>query len=88
MPNTRAAVKALRQSKRRHGRNVRLATELKTLTRKFERFMHDKQADGARAALHALFKRLDQARLKGVIHRNTVARKKSRLASRLARLSA
>ena len=45
-------------------------------------------ADNAEDAARAAQKRIDQAVSKGVIHKNTAARQKSRLAKRLAKLGA
>jgi small subunit ribosomal protein S20 len=88
VPNKQSAAKALRQSHTKHQQNLRLSSELSTLTRKFERLVRDKQIPEATIQLKLLLKRLDQAKVKGVIHQNTVSRKKSRLSSRLAKLSA
>ena len=88
MPNKKAAVKASRQDARKHLRNISVVSELRTLTRKFEQLLSSRQADQAKTQLHELIKRIDQARVKGVLHPNTAARKKSRLSARLARLPA
>ncbi len=83
VPIKKAALKAMRQNTRRWLRNVRMQSELRTLTKKFERLLQQQQVPQARVQLAALLKRIDQAQGKGILHRNTAARKKSRLASRL-----
>lgn len=88
MPNIKAAVKAVRQSERKHLRNVRVSSELRTLTKKFEECLSQRQPDQAKVQLHELLRRIDQAKVKGVLHAKAAARKKSRLSARLATLSA
>ena len=85
MPIKRAAVKAIRKDARKRLRNVRLTSELRTLTKQFEELLTARQHDQAMTRLGYLIRRIDQARAKGVLHANTAARKKSRLSARLAR---
>ena len=84
MPIKKAALKAMRQSERKHLRNLRVTSELRTLTKKFEQLLTTRQLDHAKTQLTALLQRIDQAKVKGILHPNTAARKKSRLASHLA----
>ena len=88
MPIKKAALKAMRSDARKHARNTRIASELRTLTNRFEQLLSSRQVDQAKAEFALLLKRIDQARIKGVLHRNTAARKKSRLSARLARTTA
>ena len=73
MPNTRSAKKRLRQDEKRHVRNQAAKTRIRTETKKA-------LAGEENAAISVI----DRAFAKGVIHRNTAARKKSRLAKRLS----
>ena len=50
--------------------------------------LDDNGLDGARAALSATVSIVDKMATKGIIHRNTAGRYKSRLSSRLAKASA
>ena len=61
-----------------HNRAVR--SELKTRVKKAEATVGTDEND---AALRAAVKRLDSAASKGVIHKNTAARRKSRLMKRV-----
>ena len=88
MPIKKAALKAMRQSERKHLRNLRITSELRTLTRKFEQLLSARQLDPAKTGLAQLLQRIDQAKVKGILHPNTAARKKSRLSSHLAKLPA
>ena len=84
MPNKRAALKAMRQSKTRHLRNLHMKSELRTLRKKFEGLLSAKQLPDAKAALALLLSKIDSAGSKGALHRNTASRYKSRLTRRLA----
>ena len=84
MPNKRAALKELRKGKTRHLRNLHMKSELKTLRKKFETLLSAKQLPDAQAALALLLQKIDSAKSKGALHRNTADRYKSRLTHRLA----
>lgn len=72
----------------RQQRNVRTASELKTLIKRFETALQAKQKPQATEALRTLTKKLDIASRKGMLHRNAAARKKARLSRRLSQLAA
>jgi small subunit ribosomal protein S20 len=74
MPNLASAKKRLRQSAKKALRNQIVKTRIKTETKKSLESGDIKTAASA----------IDRAAAKGVIHRNAAARKKSRLAKRLA----
>ncbi len=87
MPNIHAAVKRVRADKKRRLHNIEIKSELKTLTKQFLASL--KPGDGAKAKelYRNLVKRMDQASNKGILHKNTASRKKSRYALQLAKLS-
>lgn len=84
MPIEKTALKAVRKDARRRLRNLRLSSELRTLAKKFEQLLSQRQMAEAKTQLAHLMQRIDQAKTKGVLHPNAAARKKSRLARRLA----
>ena len=84
MPNKRAALKALRTSRKHHLRNLDVQSELKTLAKKFEASLSAKKAEDAKAALQLLLKKIDTAGSKGILHANTAARNKSQFMRRFA----
>lgn len=86
MPNLKAAFKSIRQDKKRRARNQKIDSELKSLARKFIMALAAKQADEAKKLGAALVSKLDKARSKGFIHRNTASRKRARILSKLAKL--
>jgi small subunit ribosomal protein S20 len=80
--NTKSAIKRMRQSERRRLRNRTLRSKLRTAVKNAR--TADIAAGNARADVLEAIRALDKAVTKGVIHRNTAARKKSALARRLA----
>jgi len=84
MPIKRTAYKELRKSKIRHFKNISTMSELKTLTKKFERLISEKKTDEARGLLRVLVSKIDRAALKGVIHKNAASRRISRLTTKLS----
>lgn len=75
MPNLASAKKRLRQTEKKTLRNQIVKTRVKTETKK---------ALAGEAEIGAAQSVIDRAAAKGVIHPNTAARKKSRLAKKLA----
>jgi small subunit ribosomal protein S20 len=78
--NTKSAMKRIRQNERRRLRNRAMRTKIRGSVKTA------RAAEGATrpAAIHHAIRVLDRAVTKGVMHRNTAARKKSALARRLA----
>lgn len=88
MANTKSAKKAARQTLRRTAINKARRSRMRTYVRKVEDAISaGKQAD-AMAALQAAEPELMRAAQKGVIHKNTAARKVSRLVARIRTLQA
>jgi small subunit ribosomal protein S20 len=79
LANTKSAMKRNRQNERRRLRNRSLRTKLRGAIKTA------RSAEGATkpAAVLEAIRALDKAVSKGVVHRNTAARKKSALARRL-----
>lgn len=86
MPNLPSAFKSIRQDKKRHLRNQKIETELKSLAKKFTMAIAAKQAEEIKRLGAILVNKLDRARSKGIIHRNTASRKRARILSKLAKL--
>ncbi len=83
MPILHAAYKSIKVTKRRTVRNLSIKSRLKTETKKFIDLIASKKLDEAKKQLNTLMSELDRASSKGVIHRNTASRKKSRLMKKL-----
>ncbi|MDO8730558.1 MAG: 30S ribosomal protein S20 [Candidatus Omnitrophota bacterium] len=86
MPNIRAAMKRVRADVKRRDRNLEAKSKLKTMVRQFAHSIEEKKADEAKKLYPLLTRLLDQSARKGILHRNTASRKKSRLALQLAKL--
>lgn len=81
MANIKSQIKRNRQNEKRRARNRRVRSELATRT-KVAVTAVDEGADDADEKVKAAIKRLDKAAQQGVLHKNTAARKKSRLIKR------
>jgi small subunit ribosomal protein S20 len=86
MPNTPSAKKRLRQSQEQRVRNRAVKSQLRALDRKVREAVAAGDSDTAAVALRDVSKRLDKAGSKGVIHKNAVARRKSRLTAAVKKL--
>ena len=82
MPRTKSAKKQMRQSVNRTARNRSQRSALRTAMKKLRGLLDTKDA---KPAFLEAEKQLDRAGRKGIIHRNTAARQKSRLAKRVAK---
>lgn len=88
MPITQSAKKALRQSARRRGGNLKRKRAEKDAVKELRQLVAQKKIDEARALLPKAFKALDKAAKGGALKRNTASRLKSRLSKLLNRKSA
>jgi small subunit ribosomal protein S20 len=88
MANTEQSKKRVRQIERRTEVNKARRSRIRTFLRKVEDAIASGNAEAAKAALLAAQPELDRGVTKGVLHRNTVSRKMSRLSSRVAALGA
>lgn len=84
MPIKKAAYKELRKAGKKHARNISARSALKTLIKNFERALANKKTDEAKSAIARLISTLDKAASKGIIPKNTAARKISRLMKKLS----
>lgn len=83
MPQRRTAIKDLRNSHTKHMQNLDIRTDLKKTIKKFTTAIADKKVD-AKAALSELYKKMDKAAKRKVMHKKTAARRKSRFAKLIA----
>lgn len=83
MANTAQSKKRARQSEARYAVNKARRSRIRTFLRKVEEAIASGDADAAANALKAAQPELARGVSKGVLHKNTVARKMSRLSSRV-----
>jgi len=88
MPNIKSAIKRAKQNEKRRLHNASQKSALRTAIKKVEAAVSQNDAEAARQALVLATKKLDKAVTKGLIHRNTADRKKSRLAKKVNALLA
>ena len=88
MANTPGAKKAIRKIARRTEVNKARRSRVRTYLRKFEEALSGGDAAAANAAFVEAQSELMRAVSKGVVHKNTGARKVSRLAARLKKTAA
>ena len=88
MPNNLNAAKRQRQNISRRLRNRTVKSSCKTAVKAFEIALKDNNKEVAEEKLKISVKMLDSAAGKGVFHKNTVARKKSRMINALSGIEA
>jgi len=87
VPNTKSALKRMKVIRKRTLRNRQLKSALRTTIKKFERALAaGASVEETRELLRRALRAIDKAVTKGILHKNTAARKKSRLAKRFNRL--
>lgn len=85
MANSRSAEKRIRTNAKRRAYNRSIESRTKTVVKKFGLAAEANEA-GARTLYNEAASALDRAANRGVVHPNKAARKKSRMARRLASL--
>lgn len=83
MPNIKSAKKRLGISVRQNLRNTAAKSAIKTSVKRFESALANGEKEQAQTAFKSTVKTLDKAVSKGLLHKNTAARKKSRLSKNL-----
>ena len=79
MANIKSAKKRILVSKRREMRNKSVKSEVKTVVKKVEAAIEDGDQAAAKEALTLATSKISKAANKGIYHKNTAARKISRL---------
>lgn len=87
MANTASARKRIRQTIRRTARNKARKSRMRTFVKKVELAIASGDRAAAAAALVQAQPEMQRAVGKGVVHRNTIARKLSRLSTRIESLA-
>ena len=87
MPNIKSSMKDVIRSKNAYEMNKARKSEMKTVIKKFEAAL----AGGDRAAAEVAYKAavtiVDKAVTKGILHKNTAARKKSSMTLQLNKMA-
>lgn len=85
MPNIKSAKKRVLVSEANYQRNKAYRSALRTAVKKAEVAIDNNSADAAESVKVAV-KKIDSAVNKGILHKNTAARKKSALVTRFNKL--
>ncbi len=88
MPNIKSAKKRVLTSERNRLRNVAVKSEIKTVSKNVLEAAKEKKQEEVQQSLNRAYKLYDKAVSKGVLHKNTAARKKSRLTKNANKLLA
>ena len=83
MPNIKSAIKRVSVIEKKTLRNNMIKSGYRTAIRKFEEALNSSDVENAEKLFIEVTKKIDMACSKGVIVKNTAARKKSRLAKKL-----
>lgn len=79
MANIKSAKKRAKTAEVRRMRNVSKITAMRTAIKKFDSAVQAEDKNAAKDAMAVAIKRIDQAGTKGLLHKNNVANKKSRI---------
>jgi len=88
LANHKSALKRIRSNERKRVRNRIVRSRARTEMKKARTLLDNGAVEEARAATLEAIRTLDKAAVKGILHPNNVARRKSRLMKRLAQLEA
>ena len=83
MPNIKSAIKRVSVIEKKTLRNNMIKSGYKSAVKKFEQAVEAGNKEDATKLLASATKKVDQACTKGVIVKNTAARKKSKMAKKL-----
>ena len=83
MPNIKSAIKRVSVIEKKTLRNNMIKSEYKTAVKKCEEAINNNNVEEATKLFSEATKKIDQACTKGIIVKNTAARKKSNLAKKL-----
>jgi len=85
---TKSALKANRQNVKRREHNRQMRSKLRTALKSIRSMLDAKDLKGAKVVLDQTVSIVDKMATKGIIHRNTAARYKSRLSARVTKPAA
>jgi small subunit ribosomal protein S20 len=78
LPQRRSAIKELRKNHTNHMHNLDIKTDLKKTIKKFLASVQANNVEEAQENLKVVYKKIDKAAKRNLIHENTAARRKSR----------
>lgn len=88
MPNIKSAKKRVEIAERNRERNVAFKSSIKTAVKKALSAAQEQNQEALNEALSVVYKLCDKATSKGILHKNTASRKKSRLTKAINKILA
>jgi len=88
LANIKSALKRTKIARIRTARNAAYKSMMKTAIRRFETSLKENDLTGSQENLRKATRIIDKLASKGIIHKNTAARKKSRLTKRFNKAKA
>jgi small subunit ribosomal protein S20 len=83
MPITKTTKRRPRQSERKRLMNKKRVLEMRKLTKEANTLISSKETDNVEKMVPQIYKAIDKAAKRGIIKKNTAARKKSRLMKKI-----
>ncbi len=79
MANIKSAIKRIETNEKRRVRNMAKKSEMRTYMKKVEQAVNANDVETAKETLKLAVRKIDKAAQKGIIHKNTANRYKSKL---------
>ncbi len=84
MPQRKSGIDELKKSQKRRLHNLDIKTDLRKTIKKFLVFAQNKESAEAQDNLKIVYKKLDKAAKRNIIHKNTASRRKAHFTRLLA----
>lgn len=88
MANIKSAIKRIDTNEKKRLENQSKKSDMRTAIKQVEKFVEANDVENAKTALKDTNKKIDKVVQKGIIHKNSGNRQKSRLAKKVAGLGA
>ncbi len=87
MPQPSTAIKDLRRYRKKHLHNHDITTDLRKTIKKFLVLVNAKNVTEAQSTLKLVYKKLDKAAKRHILHDNTASRRKARFSKLIKSIS-
>jgi len=88
MANIKSAIKRIDTNEKKRQENQIKKSDMRTSIKRVESFVEANDVENAKAALQSTIRKIDKVVQKGIIHKNTGDRQKSRLSKKVNNLGA
>jgi len=87
VPQRKSGIKELKKNHTKHMHNLDIKTDLRKTIKKFLASVKEQNKDDAQSNLKLVYKKLDKASKRNILHDNTASRRKARYAKLLTSIS-